>query len=461
MKIQHQIKQGDSFQVTIKRLGINGEGIGFHKKTIVFVPGSLPKETVLVKASSIAPKFVEADLIKVLKKSKHRILPPCPVYKKCGGCQLQHLAYPEQLIFKNDIVKQALIKYKPNGYQNYLLKPTIGMSEPWHYRNKLQFQIRKDENEKVICGLYESNSHKLVPIDDCLVQDKATTNVINAIVSFLSELKIPIYDEQQNSGIIKTVMVRIGVQTGELQVVFITHSPKLPAKRQLLEKITTQLPDVVSVMQNIQNKKTSQIMGEKTVHLWGKESIEETLNQVTFDLSARAFFQLNPKQTEVLYQQAIQALDPKASDHVIDAYCGVGTIGLALAPFVKEVRGMDIIPSAVEDAKFNAKRLQLTNTFYEAGTAEVLIPEWLQSGFSVDGLIVDPPRTGLDKKLLSCILANPIAKIVYISCNPSTFARDMVELSKKYRVEYLQSVDMFPQTARAEVVAKLTLKNPL
>lgn len=461
MKIQHQIKQGDTFQVTIKRLGINGEGIGFHKKTIIFVPGSLPKETVLVKACTIAPKFVEADVVTVLKESKHRILPPCPVYNKCGGCQLQHLAYSEQLAFKNDIVKQALIKYKPKGYQNYLLKPTIGMSEPWHYRNKLQFQIRKDEKEKVICGLYEKNSHNLVAIEDCLVQDKSTTHVINAVVSFLSELKIPIYDERQNSGIIKTVMVRIGLQTGELQIVFITHSPKLPSKRLLLEKITTQLPNVVSVMQNIQNKKSSQIMGEKTVHLWGKESIEETINQVTFDLSARAFFQLNPKQTEVLYQQAIQALDPRDSDHVIDAYCGVGTIGLALAPFVKEVRGMDVIPSAIEDAKTNAKRLQLTNTYYETGTAEALIPKWLQAGFSVDGLIVDPPRTGLDKKLLSCILANPITKIVYISCNPSTFAKDMIELSKKYRVEYLQSVDMFPQTARAEVVAKLTLKASL
>lgn len=459
MEIKHTIQLGQALTLPIKRLGINGEGIGYFKKTIVFIPGALPAETVTAEVTKVMPRFVEARLIKINKQASDRVTPPCTVYDECGGCQLQHLAYESQLLFKKDVVKQALTKYQPTGYQTYQLLPTIGMQTPWHYRNKLQFQVRQTGNNQAQAGLYQADSHQLVAIDDCLVQQPATMTTVNKVVALLNKHHVPIYDEQKNSGIVKTLMVRVGIATKEVQLVFITNSPKLPKKNALIADIIQAVPNVVSIMQNIQNKKTSLVMGDETQHLWGKESIEEHLGDLIFDLSSRAFFQLNPEQTAVLYEEARKALDVQPTDTIVDAYCGVGTIGLSLAKQVKHVRGMDTIPAAIEDARRNAERLGINNSHYEVGTAEELLPHWLTNGLRPDGIIVDPPRTGLDEQLIQALLRYPSKKLVYVSCNPSTLARDLVRLTKKYDVNYLQSVDMFPQTARAEVVAKLTLKH--
>ncbi|ANZ99506.1 23S rRNA (uracil-5-)-methyltransferase RumA [Carnobacterium divergens] len=458
MNPEHTIEIGQRFPLTIKRLGINGEGIGYYKRTIVFVKGALPEEEVVAEVTEIMPRFATATIKKIRKPSKNRVTPPCEVYEACGGCQLQHLSYNKQLDFKRDMVLQSLEKFKPVGFEEFDIRPTIGMDDPWRYRNKAQFQVRKNEDDKVIAGLYGEGSHKLVNIDTCLVQRPETTKTVNIVKQLLSDLDIPIYDEVKHSGIIKTIVARVGIETGEVQLVLVTNSKKLPKKKQFLEQVKLQLPEIVSIMQNVNQEKTSLVMGEETIHLAGKESLTEKLDTLEFDLSARAFFQLNPIQTNVLYDEARKALDLQKDETLVDAYCGVGTIGLSLAKDAKEVRGMDTIPEAIADAKENAIKMGFDHVRYEVGKAESLLPLWLKRGFKPDALVVDPPRTGLDPELIKAIVKAKPKKMVYISCNPSTLGRDLEKLSRSYKVDYLQSVDMFPQTARCEVVVKLTAK---
>ncbi|MCO6018210.1 23S rRNA (uracil(1939)-C(5))-methyltransferase RlmD [Carnobacterium divergens] len=458
MNPEHTIEIGQRFPLTIKRLGINGEGIGYYKRTIVFVKGALPEEEVVAEVTEIMPRFATATIKKIRKPSKNRVTPPCEVYEACGGCQLQHLSYNKQLDFKRDMVLQSLEKFKPAGFEEFDIRPTIGMDDPWRYRNKAQFQVRKNEDDNVIAGLYGEGSHKLVNIDNCLVQRPETTKTVNVVKQLLSDLDIPIYDEVKHSGIIKTIVARVGIETGEVQLVLVTNSKKLPKKKQFLEQVKLQLPEIVSIMQNVNQEKTSLVMGEETIHLAGKESLTEKLDTLEFDLSARAFFQLNPIQTNVLYDEARKALDLQKDETLVDAYCGVGTIGLSLAKDAKEVRGMDTIPEAIADAKENAIKMGFDHVRYEVGKAESLLPLWLKRGFKPDAIVVDPPRTGLDPELIKAIVKAKPKKMVYISCNPSTLGRDLEKLSRSYKVDYLQSVDMFPQTARCEVVVKLTAK---
>ncbi|HEO6023925.1 TPA: 23S rRNA (uracil(1939)-C(5))-methyltransferase RlmD [Streptococcus agalactiae] len=438
----------------IKRMGINGEGIGFYKKTLIFVPGALKGEEVFCQISSVRRNFAEAKLLKINKKSKNRVDPACSIYKECGGCQIMHLQYDKQLEFKTDVIRQALIKFKPEGYENYEIRKTIGMPEPEHYRAKLQFQVRSFGGN-VRAGLYAQGTHRLIDIKDCLVQDRLTQEMINRVAELLGKYKLPIYNERKIAGV-RTVMIRRAQASGEIQLIFIT-SKRLDFDDVVIE-LVREFPELKTVAVNINASKTSDIYGQITEVIWGQESINEEVLDYGFSLSPRAFYQLNPKQTQILYSEAVNALDVKEDDDLIDAYCGVGTIGLAFAGKVKSVRGMDIIPEAIQDAKENALHMGFTNTHYEAGKAEDIIPRWYSEGFRANALIVDPPRTGLDDKLLNTILKMPPEKMVYVSCNTSTLARDLVTLTKVYHVHYIQSVDMFPHTARTEAVVKLQRK---
>ncbi|OMC79186.1 23S rRNA (uracil-5-)-methyltransferase RumA [Viridibacillus sp. FSL H8-0123] len=450
------MEMGQKLNITIKRLGINGEGIGYYKRNVVFVKGALPGEDVIAQVTKVNRNFAEAEVVKIHKKSPIRQTPPCPVYEECGGCQLQHITYKGQLAAKRDVIVQALTKYVKSQANKINVRPTMGMEDPWHYRNKSQFQVRKPGN-KVLAGLYSANSHKLLNIEECVVQHPATTKVTTATKRILDELNIPIYDGR-SKGIVRTIVVRTGIKTGEVQLVLITTRKNFPKKEVLVERLKQIDPAVVSIVQNINAEKTSLIFGDETYTLTGKDTIHEELGELAFDLSARAFFQLNPTQTVHLYNEIKKAAALTGKETVVDAYCGVGTIGLWLAKDAKEVRGMDIIPESIQDAKLNAKKHGFDHVKYVTGSAEEWLAKWRKEKFVPDVLTVDPPRTGLAPSLLNTILQVKPKRFVYTSCNPSTLAKDLQELTKVYDIQYIQPIDMFPQTAHVESVTLLTLK---
>lgn len=440
--------------VTIKRLGINGEGVGFYKKKIIFIPGALPNEEVFVRITKEHPKFLEGELVRVKTKSNERIKPACTIYEKCGGCQLQHMTYAAQLKAKKDIVKQAFERY--TSIKNLPIHDTIGMDEPWNYRNKSQLQIGEKKGN-YMAGLYAAKSHQLIELTNCPVQHPDTNKVTEKVKRILQQLRIPVYKERTHSGIVRTVVVRTSFYTKEVQVVIVTATKILPKKEKIITEITQQLPNVTSIVQNINTEKTSVIFGNETIVLAGNETITEKLGSFSFDLSARAFFQLNPVQTVKLYNEAKKVAQLTGNEKVVDAYCGVGTIGLWLADGAKEVRGMDVIKESVMDAQENMKKHGVEHATYVVGKAETWLPKWKKEGFDPDVIVVDPPRTGCDKTFLQTVIDMNPKRFVYVSCNPSTLAKDVDYLMKRgFELKSVQPVDMFPQTAHVECVVLMS-----
>lgn len=446
---------GDHVPLTIRKLGVNGQGIGYFKHKVCFVSGALPGEVVVATITKVHPRYLEGKIRRLRKTSKYRVEPRDSYAGVAGGFELEDLAYDQQLKFKREVVLSALDKYKPHAYKKFDVQPTIASPKQYGYRNKAQFQVRMIDGH-VAAGLYKANSHDLVDMAECAVQMPATMKVVRTVVKLIEDLKIPVYNEEQQSGIIKTLVVREAMTSGKCQLTLVTNTPKLIHKHQLLSAITDQLPEVISVMQNVNPGDTPLIWGDQMIHLIGDEYLTESLMGLDFRLSARSFLQLNPYQTETLYEQAAAALDLSSDDVLVDAYAGVGTIGLSLASRVKQVYGMETIPEAVTDANANAKLNGISNAHYEVGTAEDLLPQWQSAGRQFNALVVDPPRTGLDRQLIDTIMKVKPEKFTYVSCDMATLARDLTQLTRQYRVEYIQPVDMMPQTPRCEAVVKLT-----
>lgn len=375
----------------------------------------------------------------------------CPHYKKCGGCHLQNMTYEEQLKFKQIKCIKLLGKFGR-------VKEIIGMENPTHYRCKVQAAFSKNKTG-IISGIYQSSTHKIVPIDTCLIEDSTADEIIVTIRKLLKSFKLKPFDENQMTGFLRHVLIRKGYYTGQIMVVLVTGSSLFPKSRSFINALIERHPEITTVVQNINNKFTSLVLGDRNITLYGDGYIEDTIFNYVFRISPRSFYQVNPVMTTVLYGKAIEYMELSGNETVIDAYCGTGTIGILASGGAKKVIGVELNADAVRDAKFNAKRNDIKNIeFYTADASDFMV-EMAKAGQTADVVIMDPPRAGSDERFMSSVVTLGPKKVVYVSCNPETLARDLNYFIKNgYKVKRIQPVDMFPHTNHVETVALLVRK---
>lgn len=411
-------------------------------------PGS-PAGKTTAKHSEAAPK--KAAPARAKQPDEETVKKPegqCPVYRKCGGCQLQNMTYERQLAWKQSRVRTLLGSFcEP--------RPIIGMKTPFHYRNKVQAAFGTDRFGKTISGVYQSGTHRIVPVNRCMTEDTKADAIIVTIRGLLGKCKIAPYDERRGTGFLRHVLVKRGFQSGQIMVVLVAASPIFPAKKYFLQDLLKAHPDITTILLNINRQQTSMVLGEDERVLYGPGRIEETLCGLTFSISARAFYQINPTQTEVLYKQAISLAGLTGEERVIDAYCGVGTIGLIAASGAKEVLGVENNRDAVRDAKENAKRNGIANARFLCADAGEYMEQMAQAGEQADVVFMDPPRAGSDRRFLEALIRLKPKRVIYISCNPETQARDLGILCRDYRATALRPVDMFPHTNHVETICLL------
>lgn len=454
-EVSTPINLGEQIALTIDGLSHDGEGVGRHQGFTVFVPGTVPGDRVLAKVISTKPSYGRALPVQFVERAENRISPACPVYADCGACQLQHLDYQAQLDYKRQWVIDALTRIGKLG--NVLVHRTLPMPEPWRYRNKAQFPVGQVAG-KIVAGCFRQRTHEVIDVADCLIQHPLNNLVLQMVKQLADRFNLTTYDETTGKGLLRHVLVRVGFHTGEALAVLVTSAEPFPAKETLAVELMQQVPELVGVVQNINSRRTNVILGEQTLTIAGRDYLEDQLAGLRFHISARSFFQVNPLQTEVLYRTAVAYAGLTGKETVIDAYCGIGTISLFLAAQAKEVIGVEVVAPAIADAKRNAELNHIDNVRFLVGEAEQLIP-WLyqSSGVRANVVVVDPPRAGCDERLLSTIAAMQPERVVYVSCNPSTLARDLAYLSQHgFQVTEVQPVDMFPHTTHVETVVLLT-----
>ena len=378
---------------------------------------------------------------------------PCPVYKKCGGCQLQNLDYQRQLEWKQGRCIKLL-----GGFGR--VQPIIGMKNPYHYRNKVQAAFGKDRNGRIISGVYQSSTHRIIPINSCQTEDKKADELIVHIRELMKSFKLSVYDEITGKGFLRHVLVKRGFSTGEIMVVLVTGTPVFTAKKNFVRVLLEKHPEITTVVQNINNQHTSMVLGKRENVLYGKGYITDILCGCRFRISAQSFYQINPVQTEVLYGTAMEFAKLKKTDRVFDAYCGIGTIGIIAAKEAGDVIGVEVNKEAVHDAIVNARENKIKNIYFYAADAGEFMTAMAEEGEKVDVVFMDPPRAGSDAKFLNSLITLAPERVVYISCNPETLARDLTVLQRnKYKIEKIQPVDMFPHTNHVETIVLLQRQN--
>ncbi|WP_058828955.1 23S rRNA (uracil(1939)-C(5))-methyltransferase RlmD [Paenibacillus polymyxa] len=478
------VQKNDEAVIDIIGMNHDGEGVGRVEGFTLFVPGALPGEKVRVKVLKTKKQYGYAKLLDIVQASPDRIAAPCAIYDQCGGCQIQHMSYEAQLGWKRQHVVDVLERIGKlsvatessehtaevladsadgnadhmSRVQGVVVHPTLGMSEPWRYRNKAQVPIGVTEGG-LVGGFYARGSHRIVDMNTCLIQDERNDEVVARVKEIGRMLGISAYNEETGRGLLRHVVVKTAFRTGEMMLVLVTNGRDIPHAEAWIGSIREHIPHVASICQNVNTKRTNVIFGDETRVLWGREVIYDYIGNVQFAISARSFYQVNPVQTEVLYSKTVEYAGLTGKETVIDAYCGIGTISLFLAQHADQVYGVEIVKEAIDDARSNALLNEMRNVKFEVGASEDVIPAWKEQGITADVIVVDPPRKGCDPRLLDTILEMKPERVVYVSCNPSTLARDLRILEDGgYSTVEVQPVDMFPHTVHVESVALLVRK---
>ena len=454
-----EFRKNDLVTLEIEDCGIDGEGIGKADGFTVFVKDAVIGDTVTAKIIKAKKNYGYGRLMEVLKPSPYRVEPKCEFARQCGGCQLQALSYDQQLVFKTNKVKGHLERI--GGFTDIPMEPIIGMDELFHYRNKAQFPVGRNKEGKIVTGFYAGRTHNIIENRDCALGVAENKEVLDRVIAHMEKYGIEPYNEATGKGLVRHVLIRYGYFTKEVMVCLILNGNKIP-KEELLVKSLCEIPGMTSITINVNKKHSNVILGEEIRLLWGQEYITDRIGDISYQISPLSFYQVNPMQTQKLYAKALEYADLHGEETVWDLYCGIGTISLFLAQKAKFVRGVEIVPAAIENAKENAKLNGLENTEFFVGKAEEVLPrEYKKNGVYADVIVVDPPRKGCDETLLETMVEMNPDRIVYVSCDSATLARDLKYLCERgYELRKVCPVDQFGMTVHVETVVLLSHKKP-
>jgi len=451
------LKKGEIKIFKIDDLAHGGDGVARAENGMaVFISLTLPGDLVKAKITKIKKDYAFAKLIEVVEAGSGRTEAPCPVYNECGGCQLQHIDYQKELEFKQNNIKQLINRIA--GIEKFELKDVLAADDDFRYRNKAQFPLKLDENDQITAGFYKRGSHDIVPNHDCLIQHPLINRILRVTLEELNKFQLSVYNENTLRGLLRHLVIRVGTCTNQGLLVIVTNGDDFIDKKLIARTLMRKIPELKGVVQNINNEDTNVIFGKEDILLAGENKITEYIGQTAYLISARSFFQVNTMQAKKLYDTAAEYLGNDRSVKVIDAFSGTGSIALYLADKAEKIYAVESLESAVKDAEKNAKLNNINNVEFKQGLVEEELPELLKKE-EIDSIIFDPPRKGLDEKTVDLLLASSIKKIIYISCNPATQARDLKKLKEKYNLVKIQPVDLFPQTYHIESVALLELNN--
>lgn len=448
------MNQFEKIELDIDSLAMGGEGVGRYKGMAVFVAGAVPGDRVSVKLTEKRSSFAKGIIAALIRPSQDRLQPKCGLADICGGCQWQHIDYQAQLKYKTKIVTENLERIgKMPGIK---VEPTLGMKEPWGFRNKIQYPIGRGRSGSTVMGYFKKGTHDIVDVNSCHIEHPKLTQAAKIVKDIICRMKYESYNEDRGVGLFRHLRARIGFGTGEVLLTFITNEKVIPGAKDLVKEVVNRCKkediNIVGICQNLNSRKTNVILGEKTRTMWGRDFIVDKLGSLRFKVSNDSFYQTNPIMTEVLYNKALEFSGVKKTDTVIDAYSGIGTIALWFSSHAQYVYGIEEVEPAVRDAAENADLNKITNCRFSIGRVEKLLPE-LDEG---DILVLDPPREGCDEKVLKTISRSKLKKVIYISCNPSTLARDLLYLAPHgFKPEIVQPVDMFPHSFHVETVTKI------